>query len=304
MTNYCDRCFLTKLKNYSKIISEFSSDEFLSGDNYNKISSVSIYEKSYYERYIKHNISKNIIFVNENNSNIVNLIKHKTNIFFTKIEYINYFIVSILPYLKEKFILITHNGDSCSGNNEVLLNNPLLLKWYGQNMNKLSVKTCGIPIGLENKIWNHTNFNTIKKCVGKPKTKLLYLNFSLHTNPERKDIMKNLLNKGFSKNQELPWDKYIDELSNYKFAISPHGNGYDCHRTWECLYLGVIPIVIDSIPTHFFKELPILYVKNFDVITPEFLQETYNNQFKDKIFNLESLHISFWKNKFIKQQSI
>ncbi len=29
----------------------------------------------------------------------------------------------------------------------------------------------------------------------------------------------------------------------YSFWLSPRGNGIDCHRTWEALYLDVIPIV-------------------------------------------------------------
>ena len=44
----------------------------------------------------------------------------------------------------------------------------------------------------------------------------------------------------------------MSELSSYKFALSPEGNGIDCHRTWECLYLGVIPIVKKSVALSFF----------------------------------------------------
>jgi hypothetical protein len=28
------------------------------------------------------------------------------------------------------------------------------------------------------------------------------------------------------------------------FVPSPAGNGLDCHRTWEALYLGCVPVVI------------------------------------------------------------
>ncbi|CAF4378106.1 unnamed protein product, partial [Adineta steineri] len=30
----------------------------------------------------------------------------------------------------------------------------------------------------------------------------------------------------------------------YPFWLSPRGNGLDCHRTWEALYLDTIPIVL------------------------------------------------------------
>jgi hypothetical protein len=30
------------------------------------------------------------------------------------------------------------------------------------------------------------------------------------------------------------------------FAPSPAGNGLDCHRTWEALYLGAVPVVLEK----------------------------------------------------------
>jgi hypothetical protein len=30
------------------------------------------------------------------------------------------------------------------------------------------------------------------------------------------------------------------------FVPSPAGNGLDCHRTWEALYLGAVPVVLKS----------------------------------------------------------
>jgi hypothetical protein len=277
---------------------------FVSGDNFNKIASVSIYERKYYNDFIKHNNIENIIFVGENNTSLFNSIKNNRLVFFTKVEQIDYFVNSILPYLKEKFIIITHNGDLCSGKNEVLLNHPLFVRWYGQNMMNHTSKTIGIPIGLENKIWKRTNFNLLQSFSINSKTKLLYLNFSRHTNVQRNDIMQDLLGKGFSRNEKLPWDKYIEDLSHYKFALSPFGNGPDCHRTWECLYLNVIPIVIHSNPMKFFTDLPILFVNSFDVITPDFLEKTYDNYFKNKQFHLDKLYLSYWKTEIHKDLQI
>ena len=30
------------------------------------------------------------------------------------------------------------------------------------------------------------------------------------------------------------------------FVPSPAGNGLDCHRTWEAMYLGAIPVVLEK----------------------------------------------------------
>jgi hypothetical protein len=37
-------------------------------------------------------------------------------------------------------------------------------------------------------------------------------------------------------------DKYYEEISNYKYVISPHGDRPDCYRHWESIGLGAVPI--------------------------------------------------------------
>ena len=80
------------------------------------------------------------------------------------------------------------------------------------------------------------------------KKKLLYVNFNIHTDYQvRNPVMDLLKRKGYKTiggvkplDQELYWR----ELSSSKFCISPPGNGIDCHRIWECIYLNTIPICI------------------------------------------------------------
>ena len=116
-------------------------------------------------------------------------------IFITKIENLDNFYNKIVKSLNTKFILITHYGDAEAGLHNTILNHPLLIKWYGQNMRIISDKTLPIPIGLENKYWNRTNIDIIKKHSNNVKIKLLYLNFSMHTNSNRSKIMNTLLKK-------------------------------------------------------------------------------------------------------------
>lgn len=267
---------------------------YITGETINDLCTISIYERSYLNRFsnIKKYV-KDVIFVNENN-NLETILHNQNNIFFTKIDWIYYFINVILPLIKKPFILITHNGDQLSGNHLQILNHPLLLKWYGENMGLINNKTEGIPIGLENQMWNRTNFDIIEKNRFNNKNNLLYLNFSEKTNKNRKKIMELFLSKGFKKNNSLQWNDYMKELSTYKFAISPQGNGIDCHRTWECLYLGVIPIIEKSVPMSFFNELPILFISNYEEITEEYLNLVYE-KFSNSKFNLEKLSTEYYK---------
>lgn len=83
-------------------------------------------------------------------------------------------------------------------------------------------------------------------------------------------------------------------MSSYKFAISPEGNGIDCHRVWECLYVGCIPVVKkNNIMFEFFKDLPILWVHDFECVTSAFLNEQYN-LIKQKNFNTEKITMTYW----------
>jgi GR25 family glycosyltransferase involved in LPS biosynthesis len=87
--------------------------------------------------------------------------------------------------------------------------------------------------------------------------------------------------------------------SKYAFVISPHGNGLDCHRTWEALALGCIPIVKTSPLDSLFYELPILIVNQWSDVTQELLINTVQ-EYKTKQFNMEKLKLSYWIKKILK----
>lgn len=273
--------------------------EFVSGELFSKIADVCIYERTYLLDFpnIK-NSCNNIIYNNEPINNVSLSIINKSYTFFVKTDHLNFFIICVLPLIHKKFVLITHNSDLPSGNKSAIYNNEYLVKWYGQNMipNYHINKLIGIPIGLENSQWKGSDYNICKKYKHNIKENLLYFNFSLNTNKERGNIENVLLKNGFVKNNKKDWENYIKELSTYKFAISPEGNGVDCHRVWECLYVGCIPVVKKNIIMFdFFKDLPILWVENFNCITIDFLIEQYNI-IQQQYYNVEKMTMKYWYN--------
>ena len=60
-------------------------------------------------------------------------------------------------------------------------------------------------------------------------------------------------------------------MSQHKFVVSPLGYGQDCHRTWEALAVGSIPIVRASNLASMFYRLPILVVNGWQDVTPKLL---------------------------------
>jgi len=84
---------------------------------------------------------------------------------------------------------------------------------------------------------------------------------------------------------------------NFAFVISPHGNGLDCHRTWEALILGCIVIVKTSPIDKLYDNLPVLIVNEWSDINEQLLNDTVQN-FKDKQFNYDKLTLNYWVDKF------
>jgi hypothetical protein len=70
------------------------------------------------------------------------------------------------------------------------------------------------------------------------------------------------------------------EKTRYAFAISPHGHGLDCHRTWESLVLGNIVIVRRSSLDPLYDGLPVVVVDDWKDLTPENLQR-WHDQYRD-----------------------
>ena len=65
----------------------------------------------------------------------------------------------------------------------------------------------------------------------------------------------------------------------YAFVISPPGHGMDCHRTWEALALGCIPITLaptgspEGWCNPLFKGLPVVVVRRWEEVTEEALHK-------------------------------
>ena len=78
--------------------------------------------------------------------------------------------------------------------------------------------------------------------------------------------------------------------------MCPEGNGIDSYRILECIYLGVIPVVLSSPTTRYLSDLPILIVDGLADITLENLESKFK-EIKPKMENLDMADLSYWKNE-------
>ncbi len=228
---------------------------------------------------------------------------HSNDIVFVDIRKINEFFKVIHPKIKSRYKLLTHNGDEAVTKDLVGYMDDKVIHWFGQNVDVVHPKVTAIPIGLENMYYYNNgiigNIKKIQKTNVLKKNKILY-GFNIATNPiKRKPIHEVLLNIELcEKIDGRPnASKYLKILNTYKFVASPPGNGIDCHRTWEAMYLGVIPIVEESILTNYYKEigLPLLVIKDWgdlNKISELSLQSIYQ-EISPKFSN-NALFFDYW----------
>ena len=187
----------------------------------------------------------------------------------------------ILSFFGNNFILISHNSDENITEEYLdILQTPKLVKWYAQNVLFNHPKLNVLPIGIANSMWAHGNINTIERVMNLNQSKIrnFYFQFTVETNRlERMKCKQALCDKGLQFDYEiLNFEEYLKKLSSYKYAICPPGNGIDSHRIWECLYLGVIPVVIRSVFTEKINEkFKIILLDDWDKFDSDELIKNY-----------------------------
>jgi len=240
---------------------------------------------------------------------------------------LKYFVNDILPKIKQKFVLVSGDSDLCvpieiltQKEYNILINSNFLIKWFVQNTKLQHInKIFQLPIGLD----YHTILNNpIHSWLSEGESHLpidqekLLINIKENSKPffERNiQIYVNFNNKNDRFNQRKASIKQIpnnllvicnnfikrtenwNNITNYAFVLSPFGNGMDCHRTWEALCLGSIPIIKAPFFVKLFEDLPVLIVNDWNEITEDLLKSTIEN-FKFKKFNYDKLKLSYWVN--------
>lgn len=204
-----------------------------------------------------------------------------------------------------------------------LLTHPKLIKWFAQNCILHHEKIDQLPIGLDyhtiandpNKPWRDAH----EGCSPKEQEEILlnirntmkpihdrifkiFVNFTVDLSNEhdqRTIILKQIpqhltvqTDIGFKPRTHV-WKR----MAEYSFVLSPYGNGPDCHRTWEILCLGCIPIIKSFGTCKMFEGLPVLLVKEWSDVTETLLQDTLET-FKHTNFNYDKLLLRYWVNSF------
>ncbi len=172
-------------------------------------------------------------------------------------------------------------------------------EWYSINVDYDHEKLIPIPLGIANdyspKNLRTEDFLDVEKNM--PKKEKIYCNFNPNTNnKERINI-----NKLFKNNELFEFDsptlslgEYLHKLTEYRFILSPWGNGYDTHRLWESLYSGSIPITKNHITYKSLSNKSVLFVDDYKEVNIELLNEFLKNYIP---IDSSYLRTSFWIRK-------
>ena len=229
------------------------------------------------------------------------------------------FVRNMLPTLHSPFILVTGDSDlivpnQCIDAATTILGNPNLVKWFAQNCFGGHPKLHQIPIGLNYHtltyktphpwgspklpIEQEAELKSLIKVAPKIEDRHLKcygnFHFNWYASPDREEA-RNTIRLEVIDYQE----KQISRLetwkamSNYAFVPSPKGVGPDCHRTWEALSLGCIPIVKTSPLDSLFAGLPVWIINDWTEITYETMEQT-RKHFIDNPPTYEKLQLKTW----------
>ena len=190
----------------------------------------------------------------------------------------------------------------------------VIYHWFCQNCDiDFENYVTPIPLGIDYHTLHRKNF------WGESKTHFIFQDINLNLiarkrlhnfNKRKVKLICDIhLNKGnFNKERQIAYQQSIKiknallinkaiSRSNFwrimrdsQFIISPVGRGSDCHRTWEALALGVVPIIKTSVNDILFKEMPVLIVDSFKDINDHLLNKNYN--FNNR--NLKKITLEYW----------
>jgi hypothetical protein len=228
----------------------------------------------------------------------------------------------VLRHIQLPFVLVTGDSDisidrSYLGKDfDRIIENPFLVTWFAQNKAIESPKIHSLPIGLDfhskwidPRIWGGGFIlpalqelelrkifsESLRWSEREPKAYCDWI-FSLDRGDrslckDQIDLSACVFPQG-NLSRAMTWQAQ----SNYAFVISPSGAGTDCHRTWEALALGCVPIVKRHYLSDLFVDLPVIVVDDWRIITHDFLIGQHAN-LKNRVFDYSRIFLSYWADR-------
>lgn len=234
------------------------------------------------------------------------------DVIFVKTDYVPHFFADMHAQIKVEYILITHNADLSPIYLKAIdhpwagydysryLDDPQLLVWFAQNIDYVHPKLKPLPIGLANQYNFHGRieffFNAMQEIPAfEGRAQKIYLNFTVSSNEkERRSALDFFATKTYASfmHPKAP-QVYLQEIKQFKYVLCPEGNGIDCHRPWEALLMGCVPILKHSMIDDLFEDLPVILVHEWAQVTEDLLNR-YEQARVGKTYKMEKALADYW----------
>ena len=205
----------------------------------------------------------------------------ENNWWFCNPEFLEYFFRRLAP--DDDYVLFTANSNvdrAVDNRFRRRLGRPELAAWFAINAHLRHPTLFSLPLGIGNPIKCDPKVLKRVQDLRIAKTELFEASFDINTNPfERTYCIEQT---GIEPAAKVDPEQYFQRLASAHFCISPNGNGVDCYRTWQALYLRTIPIVTKSILTEQHPDLPLIVLGDWSEFRSiQFTQELYEKTWGD-----------------------
>lgn len=228
------------------------------------------------------------------------------------------FVENFLPKIFTFFTLVTGDSDHdvtmYKEETDRILNHPHLMNWFVQNRAIEHPKLQALPIGLDfHTVWEKQGNWGLRPVSPMAQERLLLQNLYESPQPNKKigAYYCNWVTNGMYGDRQECIDKIDKEVcffenlpkarkymlqrqAEFFMTVSPRGVSYECHRTYETLVLGGIPIVKrNPLVDCLYDDLPVIKVDDWSEVnrnnSNKFIADTLNKQ-----YDFNSLFLNHW----------
>lgn len=231
----------------------------------------------------------------------------------------------LFPKIKHEIVLVTGDSDLaidreflCQPEIAAMLLSPVIKRWWAQNCAVEHPKVSPLPIGNDyHTVWEHPGVFSHERYSPVAQENLLFRVLANAPSVEQRLIAaycnwlptvdrgdRQECFKAIDKSaalvepqrttREISWGRQ----ARCMFVASPEGVGIDCHRTWEALMLGCIPIVRRNALAPLFADLPVWIVDQWSQVTAHNMERFALDSLRYH-YDFSSLFLRYWQDRIV-----
>ena len=229
------------------------------------------------------------------------------------------FVKNFLPNIHHYFTLVTgdsdHNVTMYKEETDRILNHPHLINWYVQNRAIEHPKLQSMPIGLDfHTVWEKPGNFGMRQTSPLAQERMMlnalsqsppphkkfasyYCNWVLKMYADRPECYEKI-DKDCCFFENLPAGRkfMFQRQAEFMFTVSPSGLSYECHRTWESIILGSVPIVKPSLTNFVYDGLPVMKVDDWAQVNKASIPARVK-EISESIYDFNPLFLQYWMSK-------